>query len=79
MYISIEERIKSVTNGKCPYKHKICDGLCNNCDIVSEVLYPESNTNIRGIAPSKQGYICTYEDLNILENMAMNVYSGYDD
>lgn len=79
MYISIEERIKAVTNGKCPYKHKICDGLCNNCGIVSEVLYPAGNTNISGIVPSKQRYICTYEDLNILENMAMSVCSGYDD
>ena len=71
MYISIEERIKSVTNGKCPYKHKVCDGLCNNCGIVSEVLYPASNTNMK-ISPAKQGYICTHEDLNTLEDKALH-------
>ena len=71
MYISIEERIKAVTKGVCPYKHKICDGLCNNCSIVSEVLYPASNTNTK-ISPAKQGYICTYEDLNILEDKALH-------
>ena len=67
MYVSIEERIKEITKGICPYKHKICDGLCNNCGILTT---PE-NTFAKSIIPSKQSHIYTYEDLNTLEDMAM--------
>lgn len=24
---------KENNNGICPYKHKVCDGLCNNCGL----------------------------------------------
>ena len=67
MYISIEERIKEITKGVCPYKSKVCDGLCNNCGIL---VTPE-NTFTKSIIPSKQGCLCTHEDLNTLEDMAM--------
>lgn len=68
MYISIEERIKEITQGICPYKRKICDGLCNNCGILAT-----SENTLTKIIPSKQGCICTYEDLNTLEDMAMGI------
>lgn len=73
MYISIEERIKEITKGVCPYKSKVCDGLCNNCGILAK---PE-NTFTKNTTSSKQGYICTYEDLNTLEDMAMNINGDY--
>ena len=68
MYIPVEAHIKEITKGVCPYKHKTCDGLCNNCGILA---IPE-NTFTK-IIPSKQGHICTYEDLNTLENLAMGI------
>ena len=68
MYVSIEERIKEITKGVCPYKNKVCDGLCNNCGILAT---PEST--FTKIIPSKQSRICTYEDLNTLENLAMGI------
>ena len=66
MYIPVEERIKEITNGVCPYKCKVCDGLCNNC----EILAAPENTFAK-IIPSKQGCICTYEDLNALEDRVL--------
>ena len=36
MYVSLEERIKEITKGVCPYKNKVCDGLCNNCGILAK-------------------------------------------
>ena len=69
MYVSIEERIKEITKGICPYKHKTCDGLCNNCGIL---VTPE-NTFTKSIIPSKQDCLCTHEDLNTLENLAMGI------
>ena len=69
MYIPVEERIKEITQGICPYVHKICDGLCNNCEILST----PDNTFTKSIIPSKQGRICTYEDLNTHEDMAMGI------
>ena len=67
MYIPVEERIKEITKGICPYKHKVCDGLCNNCGIL------QTFENTFTITSSKQGHICTYEDLNTLENLAMGI------
>ena len=66
MHIPVEERIKEITNGVCPYKCKVCDGLCNNC----EILATPENTFAK-ITPSKQGCICTYEDLNTLEDRVL--------
>ena len=63
MYIPVAERIKEITQGICPYKRKVCDGLCNNCGILAT---PE-NTFTK-IIPSKQGCLCTHEDLNVIED-----------
>lgn len=63
MYILVEERIKEITKGICPYKHRVCDGLCNNCGILAN-----SESTFTKIIPSKQACICTYDDLNTLED-----------
>ena len=49
MYILVEERIKEITKGICPYKHRACDGLCNNCGILAN-----SENTFTKIIPSKQ-------------------------
>ena len=72
MYVSIEERIKEITKGVCPYKNKVCDGLCNNCGILAK-----SENTFTKIIPSKQGCVCTWDDLDALENMAMSITGDY--
>ncbi len=57
-------RIKDITKGRCPFKQKSCDGLCNNCGLNASTEPTGGKT-----APSKHGhYICTHDDLNILED-----------
>ena len=66
MYISLEERIKEITKGVCPYKRKVCDGLCNNCGILA------SSTPQNKIVKCKNSFNYSYDDLNALEDRCIN-------
>lgn len=35
-------------NGYCIYKHRICDGICNNCGLDAE---PEKHATCNGSSP----------------------------
>lgn len=66
MYISLEKRILEITGGKCPYKNRVCDGLCNNCGILA------SPTPQNKIVKCKNSFNYSYDDLNALEDRCIN-------
>lgn len=68
MYTPIEERIKQITKGVCPYKRKACDGLCNNCGIMA------SHETTRKTVPAKNGTVITWNDMNSIEDRC--IYDG---
>lgn len=61
--VLVEALIKEVTNGRCPYRHRVCDGLCNNCGILAN--YENTPTKI---IPSSRPCLCDYDDLDAVED-----------
>lgn len=53
-------------NGKCPYKCRVCDGLCNNCP-----LNIQPGDKIKTGTAYNPRRVLTYEELNTLENRCL--------
>lgn len=52
--------------GKCPYKCRVCDGLCNNCP-----LNIQPGDKIQTGTAYTPRRVLTYEELNALENRCL--------
>lgn len=53
-------------NGKCPYKYRTCDGLCNNCP-----LNIQPGDKIQTGTTYTPRRVLSYEELNTLENCCL--------
>ena len=53
-------------SGKCPYKFRVCDGLCNNCP-----LDIQTGGTIQTGIPYTPRIVTTYEELNALEDRCL--------
>ena len=40
MLTDLDVRVLEITQGKCPYRARACDGLCNNCMKKAELTRP---------------------------------------
>ena len=65
-----DAKIIEATQGKCPYKARVCDGLCNNCPKGAELARPKNYKPQCYFVPSKRNSV-SWDELDYLEDRCL--------
>lgn len=70
MLTDLDTRVLEITQGKCPYRARACDGLCNNCMKKAELTRPANyKPEIKTVASNYKPL--SYEELDFLEGRCL--------
>lgn len=70
MLTELDAKVVEITQGKCPYRARACDGLCNNCMKKAELTRPANYKPENKIVITNNRRI-TWDELDYLEGRCL--------
>ena len=74
MLTELDAKVVEITQGKCPYRARACDGLCNNCMKKAELTRPANyKPEIKTVTSNRK--TMSWDELDALEDRCLGDYA----